>query len=201
MKALIKSSAPLREKRTTIKEWANVIQQHLCESVNKIVYAGHELEAAVAHFKEYPPEGMSNWKHAYGELLRQIGISNASAIKLRQIANHPILGKAVHAYCLPARWTTLAALATLPEIEVQKRIKSGEITPELKGSEVREWKSNPSKWKGCSVKKTTESSLDIAHDVFLELPRKKFIIEVLNLISDHRSGLSLDDLIKTQEDL
>ena len=120
-----------------VKPWASRIQNHLQTGIKSFILAGHDLDAAVEDFKQ---QDGKHWKHAYSELLAEVKISQQTAHTLRSIARHPILSDPSNYGSLPGSWSTLGELASLPSPELEQRMKAGEITPDLKRYQVREWK-------------------------------------------------------------
>jgi len=120
-----------------VKPWASRIRGHLQTGIESFILAGHDLDAAVEDFKQ---QNGKHWKHAYSELLAEVKISQQTAHTLRTIARHPILSDPSNYGSLPSSWSTLGELASLPSPELEQRIEAGEITPDLKRDQVREWK-------------------------------------------------------------
>lgn len=120
-----------------VKPWASKIRKHLQTGIESFILAGHDLDAAVEDFKQRDDK---HWKHAYSELLSELKISQQTAYTLRSIAKHPILSDPENYGSLPCSWSTLGELASLPAPELEKRIEAGEITPNLKRDQVRQWK-------------------------------------------------------------
>ncbi len=120
-----------------VKPWASRIRGHLQTGIESFILAGHDLDAAVEDFKQ---QNGKHWKHAYSELLAEVKISQQTAHTLRTIARHPVLSDPRNYGSLPGSWSTLGELASLPSPELEQRIEAGEITPDLKRNQVREWK-------------------------------------------------------------
>ena len=120
-----------------VKPWSSRIRNHLQTGIKSFILAGHDLDAAVEDFKQ---QNGKHWKHAYSELLAEVKISQQTAHTLRTIARHPILSDPSNYGSLPGSWSTLGELASLPSPELEQRMKAGEITPDLKRTQVREWK-------------------------------------------------------------
>jgi hypothetical protein len=78
------------------------------------------------------------WYQIRQELIQRGIIGKTVISNLCSIGRNEVLLKNIH--LLPNAYTTMAALASIPEKELNKMFKSGQITPDLKLEQIRQWK-------------------------------------------------------------
>lgn len=198
MTAIVRITQDAGADKRSPEDWGKMVHHRLVSTIQSIVQAGQLLEDAVKEFKKQ--EG--HWKHKYSVMLKSARIDQPFAHRLRKVATHPILGTNLYEASLPPHASILGELASIPEDKMLPLIKSKAIHPEMKQAEVRKLKSNHVSTHGSPAKtaEPEQSSLDMAHDVYLELKPKLFREEIGNLICD-KKGVTIQSVIDYLESI
>lgn len=85
----------------------------------------HELKGAAGH---------GNW---LDKIDNDLPFDRSTAVKLMQIASHPVLSNAALAQHLPPKWSVLAEMISIPTDRLEMAIRQGVITPKTKREELR----------------------------------------------------------------
>lgn len=122
----------------------NPVSLQVDEIINKISFSwnkAREYVIEVAILLNQYQSDKSNQKFWYQirQELMQRGIMGKTVISnLCSIGRNQVLLRNMH--LLPNAYTTMAALASIPEKDLNKMFKSGQITPDLKLEQIRQWK-------------------------------------------------------------
>lgn len=111
------SKMPLAE------QWADRIGTQMGKSVEAIIEVGRLLIKAKAELAH------GEWGRMFDDKL--LPMSQRTAIRLIQIANHPVLSDRSHGTNLPPSWRTLYELSHLKPAELNAAFKDGLISPEM----------------------------------------------------------------------
>jgi phage N-6-adenine-methyltransferase len=111
----------------TAQEAATYVCEAWQNAVESIIETGRRLIEAKQRV------GHGKWSAA----VEMMPFGDNTAVRLMQIAQHPVLSNPDFNQDLPVSWTTLSLLAQLPAEEVKALISSGDITPELQQAEAK----------------------------------------------------------------
>jgi len=118
-----------------LRESAERIRSLWNTGVQDYVKIGRELKEA----KRLHPKKFTAW------VKDELPFAPRIAEYLIAIGKHPVISDPKHASVFPARWTTLAALAEVPEADLLKAMESGRVTPKLQRKQVAKLFSEPKK--------------------------------------------------------
>ena len=111
------------------EEWAAYIREPYENAVQSIIETGNRLIEAKKD------AGHGNWL----KVVELLPFSHSTASKFMAIAENKSISNLSHVTSLPASWGTLYALTQLPTRELNQKIKSGEINPDLERKTVEAW--------------------------------------------------------------
>ena len=126
--------------QATAEFWASRIVAAHTSSVRAIIETGRELVAAKARLAH------GEWGRLTGETTRQplLPFGWATAQRLMQIAENPVLSNPAHCAGLPASWGTLATLAKLPAQVIEQHLAGGAVFADMTRAQaeelVQEWR-------------------------------------------------------------
>lgn len=111
------------------EDWARRVRAHWARSVDGIVAAGRELEAAKADL------GHGNWLRM---LEAHLPFSKSTAEYLMSIARNEALANSHHGGNLPASWRTLGELARIPAEQLEEAIEAGDVQPDMSRKDAKQ---------------------------------------------------------------
>ena len=118
-----------------VDQWADRITTALNSTVEGIFATASELAKAKAALKH------GEWSRLFEpdeHGVRKVPLSINAAQRFMSIRRNHLLvdAKAAHAQLLPPSWTTLAALAALPDDTLKAAITDGKVHPEMERKDV-----------------------------------------------------------------
>ena len=103
------------------------------DAVSSIIETGKIL----LEYKDRIPHGQWEALFTNGKLIKApIPFSSNTAGRLMRIAENPILSNPAHAQDLPPSWATLYELSGIPDQELERALKKGQIHPDMQRKDV-----------------------------------------------------------------
>ena len=129
MKKKMKSAVDLAASTRKINRLWGTVEASWRKTVQTYVLIGRELNR-VRKFEDDGKYGK------WGPWLETLSFSPRLALHFMTIAKNDVIANPKFATCLPDSWTTLSALAQLPQVELKEAIVKKRVTPETTREDV-----------------------------------------------------------------